>query len=257
LAKPEPETVPKAQHDGLMSKYQSEKHVWETKFAELESRISQLTNRDASQAQAPSQPKAPAAPKTDNAANLDVLDQAIQQRKAESYRNLLVESMGRELGVAGLEMFSDNIPVLPPKLGADGSIDDSAQRAAIKAFADKLSGVQGEASQRTKSAIMEGMTPGSAPGAGVPTAESEIYQEFQDVMQVYGSEEFDTLDKSEQRRIEKRYSELLEDPAVQNLHEGETRPTMSWQEMQKTIRNLVKQANAAQGRGQTPYGNMA
>lgn len=238
----------KARYDGLNTRYQADRATWESRVQELEEQVAQLSKP------APEQ-KLQAAEGLDTPST-DVLDQAIRQRKAETYRNLLVESMAKELGLPALEVFADHIPVVAPELTDDG-IDDSAQRAAIKGFADKLRGVQGEASQRTQSAIMEGMTPGSAPGAGAPAAGDDLYQEFLELMEVQGTAEFARMDAADQRRIEKRYFELLETPAVQGRHEGQTAPTMSWQEMQQTVRDLVKRMGPAQGRGQTPFGNMA
>ena len=51
LVKPQPETetVPKKQHDGLMSKYQSEKAVWERNFAQLQDTVNSLVESMASQ----------------------------------------------------------------------------------------------------------------------------------------------------------------------------------------------------------------
>lgn len=255
----EAETVPKKQHDGLMAKYQSEKAAWEAGFAELTARLDKLTSTQPAEAASPapgaSQPSKPAQTSTPE---MDPLDRAIQQRKALNYRDMLVETVAKELGLPALAMFSDDIPVHAPTIGADGQIDDSAQRAAITAFADKLRGVQGAASTATRDALIEGMTPGSAPGS-TPAGDGgdELYQEFLELLQAQATTEFSKLPAADQRRAEQRYLELLDMDEIKDRHEGATTPTMSWQDMQKTVRDLMKSVGSLQGRGRTPHANMA
>jgi len=249
-----------ARYNGLNSRYQADREEWTRQFEDLRKQLQQLTSTSsketapaASESQAA---KAQTKPEATGTTGVDALDRAIKQRKAETYRNLMVEQVSRELGIPELEMFSDNIEIVPPTFDGD-ELDNSGQLAAIRSFADKLRGVQGEASRRTQDVIRKGSTPGAAPGVTAPTTGDDVYQEFLEVMEVYGSDEFSQLPKADQGRIERRYFELLDDEAVADRHGGQTRPTMSWQEMQQTVRDLAKAVSSGQGRGQTPFGKMA
>jgi len=195
------------------------------------------------------------APEPQQAPQTDVLQQAIQRRQAEQYRDLLIQQYEQQLGVP-LSLFRDHIPAVPPVLGADGAIDDAAQRTAIQGFATNLQQVQGQVAQRTQQTVLQGMTPGSAPGAPAPTTAADTYNEFLEVMEAYGSEAFGTLPRPDQQRIEARYFELLEDPVVTQQHGGQTRPTMSWDEMQQTMRELVRRVNSQGPAMQRPPGVM-
>ena len=249
-----------ARYKGLDARYQKDREDWTRQLEDLRTQVQQLSQ--------PKEPKAPAPkpqakkepeskPDPADISTLNVLDQAIQQRKAASFRDMMVEDMSRELGIPALEMFTDDIPIRPPTRNEYGTVNDSAQRAAIQAFADKLKGVQGETSQRTQAAIREGMTPGASPGAP-PATGSDVYEEFLELMEVYGSAEFDELSPTDQNRIQKRYFELTNDKTVQDRHEGETSPTMSWKDLTNDVRDALKRLSRLESsRGSTPYGNMA
>jgi len=255
--KPQVGTDWEARYKGLDARYQKDREQWTSELEGLKSQIQQLSTT-------PTEPSAPAqkpqandkAPVSDSTSTLDALDRAIQQRKAASYRDMLVENMAKELGVPALEMFADDIPIHPPTLKSDGTIDDSRQLAAIKSFADKLRGVQDDVGKRTSDAIREGMTPGSSPGAQ-PTTGQDVYEEFLELMEVFGSPEFDQLSSVDQNRIQNRYFELTENAQVQDQHQGATQPTVSWKDMQNEVRDMMKRLNRLEGRGNSPYGNMA
>lgn len=209
---------------------------------QLSMQLNQLQQQVAPEApQEPSQPS-PAPTQPQAPAQTDVLQQAINQQLAAQYRDNLLTQYEQQLGVP-LSLFRDHIPAVPPVLGDGGVIDDSAQRAQIEAFATNLQQVQGQTAQQTQETVMQGMTPGSAPGAPVENSAADMYQEFQDLLTAQAAPDFVNLDRGEQQRIEARYFELLDAPEIQDQHGGQTRPTMDWAEMQQTVRDLARRVN--------------
>jgi hypothetical protein len=230
-----------------------------TEFNQLRSTVTEMANM--MKQLAPQQPQAaPAAPapvsggkKEAPSQTVDPLDVAIQSKKAQQYRDLLLDEYtkpGAPFEGLPLHLFAQNIPVHPPTLNEDQTLNDKAQRGAIEAFAQALKGVQGQTQQSTQQALMEGFTPGSAVGAPPPGGKSgdDIYQEFLDAMNVMGSKEFLDLSKDEQARVEETYYRLLEDSQVKERHGGSTRPTLTFDEMAKKINELSKQVAKFQGR---------
>ena len=125
---------------------------------------------------------------------MSALDQAIQSKKAEQYRDLLLAEYTKPGAPAEglpLDMFANNIQVIPPTIGPDGKLDDSGQRAVIENFAKALKGVQGATQQRTEDALLQGYVPGSSPGANPAQAKEQVYDEFKKIMAVMGTDEFE------------------------------------------------------------------
>ena len=205
----------------------------------------------APQAKAP-QEAAPASKPQPSAPSADPIDAALTSMKAQQYRDTLLDMYTRR-GEPGeglpLEMFRDNIPVRPPTVKDDGSLDDSAQRQAIETFIETLKGIRGETQKAAQDALLEGMTPGSAaapPAPGGAETAAKMYQEFQDLMSVYGSKEFLDLSAEEQAEIEERYYTLAGDEEIQRLHGGQLTPTPSFNDLNDKVTKLAQQVRILQ-----------
>jgi hypothetical protein len=255
-----------ASFKGLQRRYDADRQVWEGERNQWQQMLQQF-QAQLTQLSAPSPQAGTPAPKpqeptpapvsggnqtTPKPTEPDALDLAIRTKKAQQYRDLLLDEYTSNPNSPyqglPLDLFRDEIPVMPPTMDASGKLDDKAQRTAIENFANKLKGIRGTAQQQ----LLEGTTPGSAPGAGAPggaPSADDVYQEFLDIMDVMGSgPAWDELDKAEQARVEARYFELLEDPAVEERHGGQTRPTMTVQDLTQKVRELSRQMSRMQGK---------
>ncbi len=182
---------------------------------------------------------------------MSALDQAIQSKKAEQYRDLLLAEYTKPGAPAEglpLDMFANNIQVIPPTIGPDGKLDDSGQRAVIENFAKALKGVQGATQQRTEDALLQGYVPGSSPGANPAQAKEQVYDEFKKIMAVMGTDEFENLGKVEQARMENRYYELLGDPIIEEMHGGQVKPVMNLDEMQRKLTDMSRKIQLLENR---------
>jgi hypothetical protein len=63
-----------------------------------------------------------------------------------------------------------------------------------------------------------------------------------------GTNEFETLGKAEQARMENRYYELLEDPIIEEMHGGQVRPVMNLDEMQRKLTDMSKKIQLLENR---------
>jgi len=253
---------------GLDRRLQEERRQWEQERQELTQQVQEIVqtlSRLTGQQEAPAAqaPQAPT-PQTSRRGETqeDALAVALERARAEQFRGILIDQMTAPGGPyedlrGHLQLFAENIPLHRPDLGSDGRVNDSAQRAAIETMANALRGVRGDAQTRAQETVLQGMMPGSAPGAPAGPTAADMLQEFHDIMDVMGSREWDTLERGEQQRLEARYFELAEDQGVRDGHGGSLRPSMDWSEMQQTLRDMVQRMNRIEGRGQSPFGNMA
>lgn len=241
----------------LQQDYESRLNLMEQALQRLSSTPQQEAGPKTSRQDAAPDAKAPAQPQATS--QTDALEHALSTVRAVQYRDALIDQMTRAGGEledlrGAIDLFADQIPTIPPSW-KDGQLDNSSQVEAIKAVAGRLRTLQQQTQQQTQETVLRGMTPGSSPGQPPENSAAELYEEFTTIMELMGSEEWDNkLSKGERNQLESRYFELLEDPIVQNQHGGQTRPTMDWNEMQESLRALVKQVNAMQGT--RPFGNM-
>lgn len=170
------------------------------------------------------------------------LDMALEAKKAERYRDMLLEEYEAATGLP-VTSFRQHVKAVAPALGEDGALDDSAQRALIEDLVGTLKGVRGDAQEQ----VLKGHMPGSAPGSDAPTSADQLYDEFLDIMQVYGTEEFDRLDPAKRAAMENRYFELLQEPAVQDRHEGALQPAMGYEDMAEEVRRLSREIETLKG----------
>lgn len=196
-----------ARYNGLNRRYQEDRQQWDQKFQSIVDKLSSFEERFTAPAAPPPVAQAPEkaaepAPQGDNA-----LYGRLAQIEAERYRdNLLMESYGN---VPGLFLFRDNIPAVAPELGTDGTVNDKAQRAEIDRFIKKLQGITGSAAQQTQQQMVQGWTPGVAPGPA-PVSEQDEIAEYHKLMDLRGGIEFDKLPEREQKRLDARFYELHE-----------------------------------------------
>jgi hypothetical protein len=241
----------KASYKGLNKRYEEDRRVWDSERQSLRNELDTIKTMLTPKAD-PVEPTEPVpVPPVTQSQGPSALEEAIQQKHAEQYRDLLIGEYTKPGGPAEglpLNMFVENIKIVPPTTGADGKLDDSAQRQEIDGLVTSLKGLQGETKQKTAEALVTGQTPGSSPAAPAGEDGDTIYQEFQDIMQVYGSQEYLGLDKTEQARIESRYYELLESPHIEDRHEGDLAPTNTVAELQRSVRELSKQVTQMSGK---------
>lgn len=249
-----------AGRQGLDRRYQEDRTTWEKERTQLTETLRQIVGRldKLEGGNAPTQPEPQAPPISDGNQQApqqdsgdDVLVGIIAEMEAARYRDgLLYEYTQPGQPGEGLPLFRfrDNIPVVPPDVGADGQVDDAAQRKAIEAFIQGLRGLQGQTQQQTQQGLLQGYMPGSSPDTPPgPTAES-IYEKFSDVMRVYGSDEFMNMTPEQQRQIEAEYYRLLETDAVKERHKGSTAPPRGVNDLYAELNKLSNRLKAVEGR---------
>jgi len=232
-----------ARYNGLNRRYQEDRSTWDSQFKQFADKLTALESR-LSQAPAPApEPQAkaptkhvsdgnePAPQKTDS-----VLYERLAKAEAERYRdNLILEQYGN---VPGLFLFRDNIPALAPSVGDDGAVNDKAQRTEIDRFIKKLQGVTGNAAQQTQQAMVQGWTPGSAPGPQPVTEQDEV-AEYHKLMDLRGSPEFDQLPQRQQEEADRRFYQLY-DKHWMKLGSG----TKPWAGMDDVLKMVQGHSNA-------------
>lgn len=217
---------------------------WVTKeFNELRGTVQNMSQQMAQlmeslkQPQAPEKKDAPAPDgKKEGAASTtgpDALELAIQAKKAQQYRDMLLDEYEQATGLP-LGQFRKHITVVPPTLKDDGSLDDSGQRSVIDDFVNSLKGLKGNAQKE----VLQGHMPGSAPSA--PQGSGDLIKELHDIMALMGDVAWDELTAQEQATLESRYFELLEMPELQEQHEGNLQPSMSVSELSRKVRDLTR-----------------
>lgn len=225
---------------------------WVTKeFNDLRGTVQTMSQQMAQLMESLKQPQAPekkAAPapvsggKGDNAApGPDALELAIQAKKAQQYRDMLLDEYEQATGLP-LGQFRKHITVVPPTLKDDGSLDDSGQRSTIEDFVNSLKGLKTDAQKD----VLKGHMPGSAPSA--PQGAGDLVKELHDIMTLMGDAAWDELTAQEQATMEARYFELLEMPEVQEEHEGNLQPSMGISELSRKVRDLTRTVANLQGR---------
>jgi len=228
------------------------RQVLDGEFATLKQQVGEILSKLAApQAPAPEgggkTPQAPApAPVSDGNAqgqSLDPLTVALEQKRAEQYRDMLLEEYTKP-GAKGhglpLNLFADRIKVIKPSINPDNTVNDQAQRAEIEAVIEKLATLKGQAQDEAQTRLLEGTGPGSALPPGAPGGAQGVYQEFLKAMEAMGSKAFDELPLNEQTEIEATYFRLLNDPDVQRQHGGQLQPTPSVNDMYDQIRELTR-----------------
>jgi len=247
----------------LQGQFDQARQQWDRRQESMSGELRALREQVAAMAQPPAapEPKEPAAPAKAKApapaASVEsALESAIRAQRAAQYRDLLIGNMtrpGSPYEGLPLNLFAANIPVVEPVVGSDGQLDDSGQRAAIESFAKALKQYGGDTGQQAQQAILAGTMPGSSPGvAPGGNSAADLYQEFQDLMAVYGSEAFMDLTKQEQADLQERYYELAADPIIQGQHSGNLQPTMDLSSMSQMVRDLAQKVAALSG--QNPMG---
>jgi hypothetical protein len=232
---------------GLNDWVQKEFNPVRTQIAELTDAIKSLQKPQATPA------AKPPAPVSDGKRpqKVDPLDEALAAKKAEQYRDLLLDEYAQATNLP-LDQFRTLVPVKPVTRAEDGTLDDSAQRGEIQKLVDGLKGLSDSTREKTQEKMMQGYTPGSSPGGQPGSAAEEIYKEFTDLLSVIGTAEFEELTPTEKSRAEARYLELLRDPIVQEKHEGDTQPNMAYSELVRQFRVLQRQMNQSEGGLITP-----
>lgn len=225
---------------------------WESRLSQMEKIVQKLQGTPQGKDAGPS-PQKPQAPSTPQASQPDALEQGLAAIRAIQYRDALLEQMTKPGGeledVRGtIDYFVDQIEAIPPTY-KDGALDHTGQRQAILKTAERVRALQQRTQQQTQETMMRGQTPGSSPGQPPDNSAAQLYEEFTDIMQLMASDEWDNkLSRQEQQQLEGRYLELLENEQIQNMHEGQTRPSMDWSEMQNTLRQLVRKISVLEGR---------
>lgn len=245
--------------DRKINEYQQNQATLQSEFTELRQQMSTVlaaiqqpqAPKATEEKPTPQAPKAPAPVSDGNANNqpLDAISMALKLKRAEQYRDMLVEEYTKP-GAKGeglpLSLFSDRIRVIEPIVGPDNSVDDSKQREEIESLITVLSAMKSDTQSSTQKTLLEGAGPGSAAPPGAPSGPGGTYAEFLDLMQKYGEPDFDIRPRAEQAKIEQRYLELLNDPEVQRQHDGQLQPTPGVDDLYKQIRDLTNRLNAFQ-----------
>lgn len=245
----------KARYQGFDAFYQKEVRGIKEQLGTITETLATLA-KPAPVPQAPAPDPKPAAKKS-HAPVTSALDDAMAQVKATQYRDSLLDLYSGK-GEAGeglpLELFKENIPVIAPEI-VDGKLDDSAQRKAITDFVSNLKGLAGEAATEAQRQVLAGEQPGSSvappPPGDVKQAGDDLYQEFTQIMQEMGSEDWLDLDPSKQAEKEARYYELLEDPAIEDRHEGQLSPNMDLYTLTNQMKDMAKRMQILEG--QSPF----
>jgi hypothetical protein len=218
--------------------------AYQRDIAELKKTVADLAASMQKPAAAPQQPVAQPAP----------VSAALQNVEAQLYRDRLLDLFTQK-GEPGeglpLHLFKANIPVMAPKVGADGKLDDSEQRAAIAAFVNALKGVQTSTVAETRQVLTQGTTPG-APGAKPPATMSEgdqKYEEFKNLMLEMAKASFVDQPADVQAAKTKRYYELLRDSAIEARHGGATQPAMDWGKLSSQVQRLTHEVESLRSRG--------
>ena len=232
----------KKSFDGLMSKYQEEKREWNEQFNKLAQRLDGLEQvRPQAPSPSPDKEAQEQAPEEPGREKDNALYERVVELEAERHRDKLLLEM-TEPGQPGhrlpLMRFAENIPLVPPTIGEDGSIDDSGQREAIVSFITK---VKESVSGRAQSSAA-GWTPGASPQAPRPQTEQEKEAEYYRLKELYGSEEYAQLDPAEQDKISKRYYELQNEIGWDLP--GQTMPWADQYYQNEQVRRLMRRMGA-------------
>ena len=182
------------------------------------------------------------------------------ERAAEDYRDMLLDDYTKP-GAPGeglpLTLFKGQIPLKPPQV-TDSGVNDSEQRKEIEMLISNLKQIQGKTQQQTQDALLEGFTPGSAPGVGErgPSA-GDIYQEFLNLMEYRVSDDFDALSDTKQKELDARYYELLQDPNVKRQHGGST-GVMRYEDIVQQVTEFGKRLSSMEALQNNPlkYGGV-
>lgn len=243
-----------ASFKGLNSRYREEKDAWAGERQQLTQQIQTLAQRmeTLENSAKPAAPKTPPAPVSDGNRQQDdgVVYDRLAELEAERYRDSLLFSymqpgqLGHNLPLA---LFRDNIPVVPPDVNDDGSINDKGQREAIERFIKGLQGIGQQSARQTQEAMTQGWTPGASPGLpqAKPT-EEQLLEEYYRVKEAYGNVS-ESMPQDEVQRLQARYYQLHEEVGKRAPHQ--TTPWMTGDEMAKRLNQLEAQL----GRFQAMY----
>lgn len=242
-------------YKGLMRRYNEDRQAWDTQRSEFQKGLDQMATRfQALETQLkPSsvQPKAqgtteqtPAQPNSDS----DLFDM-MAERESELYRSKVVMEymqpgqLGHGLPLA---MFLESIPLVPPVLKDDGTVDDSGQRSAVEKVVNALRGVQSTTQQSTQQSMMRGYTPGVSPGpSSLPdTAEAKTAR-YLYLKEHKGTDEFIKLPLEQQNAIDAEYYKLHQE--VGQYMSGQTRPWMSAEELGNSVNQLLARIGVLEG----------
>jgi hypothetical protein len=233
----------KASYEGL--------NKWVTKeFNELRSTVTQLagTMTKLVELQQPSPaPEPQEKVSAGKSESKSALEQAIAQRQAEQYRDIMLERYEKETGLP-LTQFKELVQPVPPAMKEDGTLDESGQVSVIESLVNSLRGIKDDTQKETTRLMTEGELPGSAPGAAGGDEQPDAYKEFLKLMELQADPEFDKLSKAEQDKIENRYVELMYDPVVQESHPARVRPTQNWNEMMDEMRDLTRRVKLVESK---------
>lgn len=251
----DPERDYKASYDGLNRWVGKEFNTLRDTVTQMGQQLSQVTQLLQAQQQPSPQAKKESAPAPapgtqspqETSSGPDVLELALQQKRAERYRDMLLEEYEQATGLP-VSQFRSNVQVVPVTQGTDGKLDDSGQRAVIESLVEGLRGIKGEAQKE----VLQGHTPGSAPAAPQGTSADQLVNELHEIMELMKDDAFDELTKQEQSDVEGRYFELLAMPDVQDRHEGNLQPSMSMAELSRRVRELTRKVSGFDG--QLPAG---
>lgn len=243
-----------ASFKGLMKTYQQEKQDGQQKQQAWEAQIQQLSQRMEAM-EKPQAPVSPAKPQDTKAPSVSVekvqgsqqqtgdsdLYDRIAELEAERYRDsLLFQYMqpGQPGHNLPLAMFRDNIPVVAPSVGDDGTLDDKGQKGAIENFIKGLKGIQGQTQQTTEQQMLSGWTPGSAVSQGAPGGNTQdaMLNEYYRLKEYKGSKEYADTDEATRARADAQYWSLHE--KVGRFTPGQTTPWMTVDQIGKAINEV-------------------
>ena len=225
---------------GLQKRYDKDRVAWEAKTGEQKEQLDELgqkfqefeNNLSTSPQPEPEPQKEAPVEQVDD----DTPDVLSVVAEAEAIRNrdaLLFKAVAQHPVLA---QFRDNIPVVPPTLNDDGTVDNSGQQKAIDDFAAAIQGVGKVAQQANQQAVTQGWTPGVSPGAPTEETWDDQVNEYYKLKEYMGGAEMQELSSVEQSKISDAYYALHDKVGKRLPHQSA--PWMDTGELAEAVRQV-------------------